>query len=144
MKIHTADDTTQYNHIIQMTLLLPQKLHTFVTDSNNDRYVETVESEDYLNKCYPNLRQHIGLNKRPADLCGLCELSESWDKNLSDFTKYVVTMRITGFGIEYTPTEMIKFFTNVFPEFTDDIPKPLSDVTTHGYREHTIAMTKEI
>ena len=127
-----------------MTLLLPQKLHTFVTDSNNDRYVETVESEDYLNKCYPNLRLHIGLNKRPADLCGLCELSESWDKNLSDFTKYVVSMRITGFGIEYTPTEMIKFFTNVFPEFTDDIPKQLSDVTTHGYREHAIKLIKEI
>ena len=144
MKIHTADDTTQYNHIVCMTLLLPQKLHTFVTDSDNDLCIETIESEDYLNKCYPNLRLHIGLNKRPADLCGLCELSESWDKRLSDFTKYVVTMRITGFGIEYTPTEMIKFFTNVFPEFAEDIPRPLSDVTTHGYREHVIAMTKEI
>ena len=53
-------------------------------------------------------------------------------------------MRITGFGIEYTPIEMIKFFTNVFPEFAEDIPKPLSDVTTHGYREHAIKLTKEI
>ena len=127
-----------------MTLLLPQGLHTFVTDSNNDTYIETIASEDYLDKCYPKLRHKIGLNKRPTDLCGLCELSETWDKTLSDFTKYVVTMRITGFGIEYTPTEMIKFFTNVFPEFVNDLPKPLRDVTTHGYREHVIAMTKEI
>lgn len=131
MKIHTADDITQYTHLVQMTLLF-------------DETTQNIDADTYIDAHYPRLRNKVRMNKRPADLCGVSELTENWDKGSTDFSAYSVILKIIGYGIEYTPNEMIGFFTNVFPEFKHAIPKPLGSASTHKHREHRIMLSEKI
>lgn len=121
MKIHTADDVTPYNYMVHATLQLNISEGTYESP------------HEYVNRIYPGLIQRVHDNKRPRDLCGRHKLFEDWNISVGNYV-YSFSMHITGFGIEYTITELRDFFLNVFPEFTPVFNKSIDAEFTTAER----------
>lgn len=146
MKIHLGDDSTPYSYIIQGTFIfeLPNYEHTPVDEG---QYTYTPTEYDvafkYVKSRYPDVIDAVGKNKRPKDLCGQHELSSSWDVSNIDKCTYTFTLKITGFGIEYTESEIRNFFLDVFPDFKllcKQLPDQFIDFQ-HDHRGHGFSIS---
>lgn len=119
MKIHIGDDTTAYMYRVSVTLMFDLPDCDIVYTGNGHKHVMSglEAAQEYIAGKYSAVLQTAGRNKRPKDLCGQSEITEYWDLNKTDKSTYTVTLNITGFGIEYDKSDLIRFFLNLFPEF---------------------------
>ena len=119
MKIHLGDDTTAYKYRVSVTLMFDLPDCDIVYTGNGHKHVqsELEAAQEYVADKYKSVLDTAGKNKRPKDLCGQSEITEHWDLNKSDKSTYTVALDITGFGIEYNKTDLIRFFLNLFPAF---------------------------
>ena len=119
MKIHLGDDTTTYKYRVSVTLMFDQPDCDIVNTGNGYKHVmsEQEVAQDYIASKYSAVLDTAGKNKRPKDLCGQSEITEYWNLNNTDKSTYTVALDITGFGIEYDKSDLIRFFLNLFPEF---------------------------
>jgi hypothetical protein len=119
VKIHLGDDTTTYKYRVSVTLMFEQPDCDIVYTGNGQKHVqsELEAAQEYIAGKYRAVLNTAGLNKRPKDLCGQSEIIEYWDLNKTDKSTYTVALDITGFGIEYDKSDLIRFFLNLFPAF---------------------------
>lgn len=119
MKIHLGDDMTAYKYKVSVTLMFDQPDCDIVNAGNGLKYVlsEMEAAQEYIADKYSAVLHTAGINKRPKNLCGQSEITEYWDLNKTDKSTYTVALNITGFGIEYDKSDLIRFFLNLFPEF---------------------------
>lgn len=119
MKIHLGDDTTAYKYRVSVTLMFDLPDCDTVNAGNGLKYVmsEQEVAQEYVASKYSAVLRTAGKNKRPKDLCGQSEITEYWDVHRTDKSTYTVALDITGFGIEYNKSDLIRFFLNLFPEF---------------------------
>lgn len=119
MKIHLGDDTTTYKYRVSVTLMFDQPDCDIVYAGNGPKHVqsELEAAQEYIAGKYKSVLDTAGKNKRPKDLCGQSEITEQWNLNKTDKSTYTVALDITGFGIEYNKSDLIRFFLNLFPTF---------------------------
>lgn len=119
MKIHLGDDMTAYKYRVSVTLMFDQPDCDIVYTENGHKHVmsELEAAQEYISDKYKSVLHTAGMNKRPKDLCGQSEITEYWDLSKTDKSTYTVTLDITGFGIEYNKSDLIRFFLNLFPAF---------------------------
>ena len=119
MKIHLGDDTTAYKYRVSVILMFDQPDCDIVYTGNGHKHVmsELEAAQEYISDKYSAVLHTAGMNKRPKNLCGQSEITEYWDLHKTDKSTYTVALNITGFGIEYDKTDLIRFFLNLFPEF---------------------------
>ena len=136
MKIHLGDDSTPYKYRIQVTLLF--KLPDYGTVKERDGRERPVTDEEaarwYIMSKYGGLLLKASKNMRPRDLCGQHEITEFWDISKTDLSTYTVGLSITGLGVEYDRTDIIRFFLSVFPEFQRLVIEHQPD--THKYENN--------
>lgn len=119
MKIHLGDDTTAYKYRVSVTLMFDLPDYGTVKFNNEpERPVTDQEAARwYIMSKYGGLLLKASKNMRPRDLCGQHEITEYWDLSKTDKSTYTVALNITGFGIEYDKSDLIRFFLSLFPEF---------------------------
>lgn len=119
MKIHLGDDTSAYKYRISVTLMFDLPDCDIVYTENGHKHImsEREAAQDYITSKYNAVLHTAGMNKRPKNLCGQSEITEYWDLSKTDKSTYTVALDITGFGIEYDKSDLIRFFLNLFPEF---------------------------
>jgi len=119
VKIHLGDDTTTYKYRVSVTLMFDLPNYGTVKFSNEPERPITDEEAArwYIISKYGGLLLKASKNMRPEDLCGQSEITEYWDLSKTDKSTYTVALNITGFGIEYDKSDLIRFFLNLFPEF---------------------------
>ena len=119
MKIHLGDDTTAYRYRVAVTLMFDQPDCDIVYTGNGHKHVmsELEAAQEYVSDKYSAVLHTASMNKRPKDLCGQSEITEYWDINKTDKSTYTIALNITGFGIEYNKTDLIRFFSHLFPAF---------------------------
>lgn len=119
MKIHLGDDTTAYKYRVSVTLMFDLPDGDTINAGNGLRYVlsDMEAAQDYISAKYSAVLHTAGMNKRPKNLCGQSEITEHWDLHKTDKSTYTVALNITGFGIEYDKSDLIRFFLSLFPEF---------------------------
>lgn len=108
---------TAYKYRVSVTLMFDQPDCDIVYTGNGYKHVqsELEAAQEYVAGRYKSVLDTAGKNKRPKDLCGQSEITEQWDLNKTDKSTYTVALNITGFGIEYNKTDLIRFFLNLFP-----------------------------
>ena len=149
MKIHTADDVTPYRYVIQGTLLFD--LPEYDPRPINEGYYTYTPTDDdvayeYVINRYPDVIDAVGKNKRPKNLCGQHEITSYWDVSNTDKCAYSFALKVTGFGIEYSVSEVQNFFLDVFPEF-ESVFKNQTNCSTNvscGHNERIFTFTLEI
>ena len=119
MKIHLGDDLTAYKYRVSVTLMfdLPDCDIVYVGNGHKHVMSELEAARKYVSNKYNTVLHTAGMNKRPKDLCGSSEITEYWDLHKIDKSTYTVALDITGFGIEYDKSDLIRFFLNLFPAF---------------------------
>lgn len=119
MKIHLGDDTTAYKYRVSVTLMFDLPDCDTINDGNGLKYVmsDREAAQKYVSDKYSAVLRTAGMNKRPKNLCGQSEITECWNLSKTDMSTYTVGLNITGFGIEYDKSDLIRFFLSLFPEF---------------------------
>lgn len=141
MKIHLGDDMTAYKYRVSVTLMFDLPDCDIVDVGNGYKYAmsELEAAQDYISDKYNAVLHTAGMNKRPKDLCGQSEITEYWDLNKNDKSTYTVALNITGFGIEYNKSDLIRFFLNLFPAFQRIFIEQKYDV--HSYDSKGIQLS---